>query len=321
MVELENVTKMYGKRIGIQDLSMIVNRGEVVGLLGPNGAGKTTTMRIVTGYMPPTSGRVRVAGFDAMDEPREVKRRIGYLPEVPPLYPDMTVRAFLEFVAKVKSVPRARRRGVVDDAIDRAGLTEVAGRLIGNLSRGYRQRVGIAQAILADPDLLVLDEPTNGLDPKQVIEIRQLIQSLAKNQTILLSSHILPEVSMICDRVAIINRGRLVAQDTPAALSRALRSGRRLRIEVEGPVEKVRTALRAIPGVVGVTVKDGTESGDPSCVNTYLIESGEEDVRRAVFRALAAADTPLLHMEPEIMSLEQIFIELITEETFSSGSE
>lgn len=316
MVELENVTKYYGRRAVVEDLSMTVKQGEIVGLLGPNGSGKTTTMRMITGYMPPSAGRIRVAGFDALEEPKEVKSRIGYLPEIPPVYLDMTVYAFLDFVAKAKRVPRADRRRMVNEAIERAGLVEVAGRLIGNLSRGYRQRVGIAQAVIGDPDLLVLDEPTIGLDPRQIIEIRRLIRNLAEDRTVLLSSHILPEVSMLCDRVVIINNGRLVAQDTPSALIRALQGGRCLRIEVDGPVEKVTSALKGIPGVCNVTVGD-TEHQQTESVNTYRVESGDEDVRRAVFHALAGVDTPLLRMEQETMSLEEVFIELVTEESLA----
>lgn len=312
MIELKGVTKVYGNRVGIHNITLTVNRGEIVGLLGTNGAGKTTTMRIIAGYMPPTSGEVRVAGFDVLKEPREVKRRVGYLPEIPPVYPDMTVRTFLEFVAKMKSVPRARQRTVVSETIERVGLSEVADRLIGNLSRGYRQRVGIAQAILAEPDVLILDEPMTGLDPKQIVEIRQLIQNLARNRTVLFSSHILLEVTVLCDRVAIINRGRLVAQGTPAELSRLLRGRRRLHLEVDGVQDKVVAALKAVPGVAGVEVRGGRGS-----IHNYVVESGDEDVRRAVFRALAAIDAPLLRMEQEAVTLEKVFLELVARDSLS----
>lgn len=219
MIEVEHLTKYYGSHAAICDVSFSAERGQVVGFLGPNGAGKTTTMRILTGYMPASSGTARVAGFDVFDDSREVRRRIGYLPEAPPLYREMTARSYLDFVARIKGVPRARRAAAVDHALEVTATSEVAGQPLGTLSRGFKQRVAIAQALVHDPEVVVLDEPTIGLDPKQIIEIRQLIKSLANDRTVILSTHILPEVTQLCDKVVIISRGRIVLEETVDSLA------------------------------------------------------------------------------------------------------
>lgn len=220
MIEVRELTKRYGDREVVKGISFSAEKGQVLGFLGPNGAGKTTTMRMLTGYLPPSSGTARVAGYDVFTQSAEVRRRIGYLPENPPLYPDMTVRSYLAFVARLKGVPRSRVRGACDEAIERTGLTDVAGRLLGHLSKGYKQRVGLAQALIHEPEVMVLDEPTIGLDPRQIIEIRQLIKKLSGNRTVILSTHILPEVAQVCDKVVIINDGRIACEDTIANLTR-----------------------------------------------------------------------------------------------------
>ncbi len=220
MIEVRELTKRYGDREVVKGISFSAEKGQVLGFLGPNGAGKTTTMRMLTGYLPPSSGKARVAGYDVFTQSAEVRRRIGYLPENPPLYPDMTVRSYLAFVARLKGVPRSRVRGACDEAIERTGLTDVAGRLLGHLSKGYKQRVGLAQALIHEPEVMVLDEPTIGLDPRQIIEIRQLIKKLSGNRTVILSTHILPEVAQVCDKVVIINDGRIACEDTIANLTR-----------------------------------------------------------------------------------------------------
>ena len=222
MIDVQHVTKRYGPLTAVDDLSFRVERGEILGFLGPNGAGKTTTMRILTGYLPATEGRVQVAGFDVFEQPTEAKRRTGYLPETPPLYPEMTVDEYLQFVARIKGVPASDRQAQIDSAMERTSIADMSDRYCGRLSKGYRQRVGLAQAILHNPDVLILDEPTAGLDPRQIIETRKLITDLAGDHTIILSTHILPEVSQTCQRVVIINRGRVVAVDTPDNLTARL---------------------------------------------------------------------------------------------------
>ena len=234
VIEVQHLTKRYGRVTAVDDVSFRVERGEILGFLGPNGAGKTTTMRVITGYMPPTEGRVVVAGFDVFDQPIEAKRRTGYLPETPPLYPDMTVREYLTFVARIKGVPAGERKARVEQAMTRTWVTDMTDRHCGKLSKGYRQRVGLAQALLHNPDVLVLDEPTAGLDPKQIIETRQLIHELAGDHTIILSTHILPEVAQTCQRVVIINKGRVVAVDTPENLTRRLRGAETMYVLVDG---------------------------------------------------------------------------------------
>ena len=245
MIEVENLTKRYGRHTAVDGISFRVNKGEILGFLGPNGAGKTTTMRILTCYLPATEGTARVAGFDVFEQPLEVKRRVGYIPETPPLYPDMDVDTFLDFCAKIKGVPKGERKARIDDAVGKCRVGDVRRTLIGRLSKGYRQRVGLAQAILANPEVLILDEPTAGLDPKQIIETRELIKGLGGDHTIILSTHILPEVSMTCGRVVIINKGKVVAEDTPDNLMHRLQGAATLRVEVRGDAAAAESALRA----------------------------------------------------------------------------
>src|SRR5262245_4339985 len=260
MIEVENLTKRYGRTTAVDHVSFRVQKGEILGFLGPNGAGKTTTMRVLTCYLPPTEGAARVAGYDVFEQPLEVKRRVGYLPEAPPLYPDMEVLEYLDFCAKLKGVPKASRRARIDDAIEKTRLGEVRRKQTGRLSKGYRQRVGLAQAILHNPDVLILDEPTAGLDPKQIIETRELIKGLGGEHTVVLSTHILPEVSMTCGRVVIINRGKVVAEDTPENLTQRLRGSSALKVDVRGDARAAEAALGAVPGVL--TVRQQGKGGE-----------------------------------------------------------
>ena len=309
MIEVQHLTKRYGRVTAVDDVTFRVERGEILGFLGPNGAGKTTTMRVITGYMPPSEGRCIVAGFDVFDQPIEAKRRTGYLPETPPLYPDMTVREYLTFVARIKGVPSAERKARVEQVMKRVWIADMAARHCGKLSKGYRQRVGLAQAILHNPDVLVLDEPTAGLDPKQIIETRQLIKELAGDHTIILSTHILPEVAQTCQRVVIINKGRVVAVDTPDNLTHRLRGAETMYVLVEAPVD-ASAALQAVPGVTRVAVADRHDRAIG-----YEVESVRDaDIRRELARAIVGQQWGLLELRPLRMSLEEIFLQVTTEE-------
>lgn len=311
MIEIQNLTKHYGEIKAIEDVSFTVNKGEILGFLGPNGAGKSTTMNIVTGYIPSTSGTVKVDGFDIMEQPREVKKRIGYLPELPPLYVDMTVTDYLDFCAALKEVDKKAWKGQKNDIMELVKITHVQHRLIRNLSKGYRQRVGLAQALVGTPDVLVLDEPTVGLDPKQIIEIRKLIKALGKNHTIILSSHILPEVSAVCERVVIINKGKIAAIDTPDQLSKKLGDYTRFTMTIAGPEKKVSEMLKQIYGVKYLETQNKLKDDEYS----YIIEADKElDVRKPIFHRLAEAGYPILELKSLGMSLEDIFLQLTTEE-------
>jgi ABC-2 type transport system ATP-binding protein len=310
VIEVQHLTKRYGRATAVDDVSFRVERGEILGFLGPNGAGKTTTMRVLTGYLPATEGRALVAGFDVFEQPIEAKRRTGYLPETPPLYPEMTVREYLTFVARIKGVAGADRRAAVRTVIERARLGEMADRHCGKLSKGYRQRVGIAQAILHNPDVLILDEPTAGLDPKQIIETRELIKELGGAHTIILSTHILPEVSQTCQRVVIINRGRVVAIDTPENLTATLRGSEIMYVQVDAPGEDAEPALRQVAGVTNVTVADHRDG-----IVGYEVQAEQgRDIRRELAQAVVARRWGLLELRPMRMSLEDIFLSLTTEE-------
>ncbi len=308
MIEVQQLTKRYGPFTAVDGVSFTVGKGEILGFLGPNGAGKTTTMRILTGYMPPTEGRARVAGFDLQDQPVEAKQRIGYLPETPPLYPDMTVREYLRFVARIKGVPAGEQASRVQSVMQRTHVADMANRHCGKLSKGYRQRVGLAQALIHNPDVLVLDEPTAGLDPKQIIETRDLIRSLGGDHTIVLSTHILPEVAQTCQRVVIINKGRVVAEDTPENLTAHLQGAASTYVEVDAQGADAQPILAAIPGVTAVSVaaRHGASTG-------YEVQSERGlDVRRSVAAALVGAGHGLLELRPMRMSLEEIFLQLTT---------
>jgi len=313
VIEVQNLTKRYGRVTAVDDISFRVERGEILGFLGPNGAGKTTTMRILTGYMPATEGRALVAGFDVFDQPIEAKRRTGYLPETPPLYPDMTVHEYLSFVAKIKGVPPAERRERVQQVMVRTRVDDMASRLTSKLSKGYRQRVGLAQALIHNPDVLILDEPTAGLDPKQIIETRQLIKQLAGDHTIILSTHILPEVSQTCERVVIINKGRVVAVDTPDNLTARLQGSQTMYVQIDANGADAVSALARVPGVTRVV-----ESDRKAGIVGYEVE-GERgrDIRRDLARAVVGSNWGLLELRPMRMSLEEIFLSLTTEDLAS----
>ena len=311
MIEVQNLTKHYGPVTAIRDVSFNVAPGEIVGFLGPNGAGKSTTMRILSCFMPASGGSAKVAGYDVFRESLEVRRRIGYLPESVPLYTDLRVAPYLEFVAEAKGVPRGDRKKRVADAMERCRVTDVQNRLIGKLSKGYRQRVGLAQAIVSDPAVLILDEPTIGLDPKQITEIRQLIKSLAGDHTVILSTHILPEVSMVCSSVVIINKGMIVAQGPIDSLVEQFFPTARVEVEIAGPPPAaVRDALRLIPGVVAVSDLPGSDG-----IGRYMVESSRgRDVRGEVFLFAAQKRWDLRELRRMGMTLEEVFLHVVAGE-------
>jgi ABC-2 type transport system ATP-binding protein len=323
VIEVQHITKRYGRVTAVDDVSFRVERGEILGFLGPNGAGKTTTMRILTGYMPPSEGRAVVAGFDVFDKPLEAKRRTGYLPETPPLYPDMTVREYLDFVGKIKGVPPRERKQRVLAVMERTRVADMADRHCSRLSKGYRQRVGLAQALIHNPEVLILDEPTAGLDPKQIIETRDLIRSLAGDHTIVLSTHILPEVAQTCQRVVIINKGRVVAVDTPDNLTARLKGAATMYVQVDAAGADAGAALAAVPGVTRVESADQRPgpAGESSVevprthAAAFEVESEPEvDVRRDLARAIVTRGWGLLELRPVRMSLEDVFLQVTTEE-------
>jgi ABC-2 type transport system ATP-binding protein len=310
VIEVQHLTKRYGRVTAVDDVSFRVERGEILGFLGPNGAGKTTTMRILTGYMPATEGKAIVAGFDVFDQPIEAKRRTGYLPETPPLYPDMSVLEYLQFVAKIKGVPSGERRERIQTVMQRTRIDDMANRLCSKLSKGYKQRVGLAQALIHNPDVLILDEPTAGLDPKQIIETRELIKELAGNHTIILSTHILPEVAQTCQRVVIINKGRVVAIDTPDNLTARLRGSETMYLQVDTMGADAAAALAHVPGVTRVVETDRRDG-----MAGYEIDSERgRDVRRDLSRVVVTSGWGLLELRPMRMSLEDVFLSLTTED-------
>ena len=316
MIEVQNLTKRYGPVTAVDDVTFRAEAGEILGFLGPNGAGKTTTMRVITGYMPATDGKVTVAGYDVFDKPIEAKRRTGYLPETPPLYPDMSVREYLTFVAKIKGVPRKDTASRVQQVMKRTWVADMANRHCGKLSKGYRQRVGLAQAILHNPEVLVLDEPTAGLDPKQIIETRQLIRELGGSHTIVLSTHILPEVSQTCQRVVIINKGKVVAVDTPDNLTARLRGSETMYLQVAAPLDALTSALTAIPGVT----RAAATPGRGELLDVEVDSEKGVDVRRDLATTIVNRGWGLLELRPMRMSLEDIFLSLTTEETAAGGA-
>jgi ABC-2 type transport system ATP-binding protein len=316
VIEVQHLTKHYGPVTAVHDVSFKAERGEILGFLGPNGAGKTTTMRILTGYMPPTDGKALVAGYDVLEQAIEAKRRTGYLPETPPLYPDMTVADYLTFCARIKGVSRADRANRVKTTMERTRIADVANRQCAKLSKGYRQRVGLAQALLHNPDVLILDEPTAGLDPKQIIETRRLIKELGGEHTVILSTHILPEVSQTCQRVVIINKGRVVAVDTPENLTSRLQGAGALYVEVDSMGADAQSALSAISGVTGVT----TSERHGSAIGYEVATAADRDVRRELASTIVGRGWGLLELRPMRMSLEEIFLSLTTEETESPTS-
>ena len=311
MIEVKNVTKQYGKHIAANNVSFKVNKGEILGLLGPNGAGKTTTMNIITGYLSATHGVVSVAGYDVLEEPEKVKENIGYLPESPPVYPEMTVFRYLDFACRIKKVPKEDRKENISKALDRIKITDVKNRMIGNLSRGYQQRVALAQALVANPPIIILDEPTLGLDPKQIIECRNLIKTLGKEHTVILSSHILPEVTAVCDRVVIIHRGNIVAIDTIDSLSNRLQGAFALNIRIAGSDPSSVDILKELPKVAKVEILGIRE---PGTLDIHVEAEGDSDIRLPVSTALCNARLPVLMMKSVDLTLEEIFIQLTTDE-------
>jgi ABC-2 type transport system ATP-binding protein len=310
MIQVEHLTKRFGPATAIEDVSFKVEPGEILGFLGPNGAGKTTTMRILAGFFPPTDGRASVAGFDVFEKPLEAKRRVGYMPEQPPLYTEMTVDAYLRFVGRIKGLSSSRIEERLEEVRDLCGLEGTGGRLIKHLSKGYKQRVGLAQALIHDPEVLILDEPTVGLDPKQIIEVRELIKRLGGSHTIILSTHILPEASMTCHRVVIINKGKIAAVDTPENLMSSLQGGQRIELEVSGPAEALPALLREAPQVKDVSVSES--SAGHHAVSIQI--EGKDDVRPVVARKLVQAGFDLYQLRAQTMTLEEIFLQLTTEE-------
>jgi ABC-2 type transport system ATP-binding protein len=310
MIEVQALSKFYGQRKAIDELTFTVNKGEVLGFLGPNGAGKTTTMKILTCFMPASSGVAKVAGYDVFEDPLEVKRRVGYLPETPPVYKEMVVQEYLLYKAALHSIKGAQAKSAVNTALEKCGLGHVRGRIIGNLSKGYRQRVGLAQAIVHNPDVLILDEPTVGLDPKQIIEIRELIKGFAGEHTVILSTHILPEVQATCSRVLIINQGKIVASDTLEGVSARLRQGNVLSLLVKGSAGEVATKLRSVPGVLSVNDEGAQEGG----VRLSVTGSGDADIRGAIAEAVVKSGAGLLELKRESLSLEEVFLKLTTHE-------
>jgi len=316
VIEVQHLSKRYGPVTAVDDVSFRVERGEILGFLGPNGAGKTTTMRILTGYMPATAGKAVVAGFDVFEQPIEAKKRTGYLPETPPLYPDMTIVEYLTFVAKIKGVAAADRRHRVKTIMDRTRVAEMANRLCSRLSKGYKQRVGLAQALIHNPDVLILDEPTAGLDPKQIIETRQLIKELAGDHTIILSTHILPEVSQTCQRVVIINKGRVVAVDTPDNLTSRLRGSETMYVQVDTAGADIATSLGRVAGVTKVSEADRRNG-----LVGYEVESESgRDIRRELARTIVSSGWGLTEIRPMRMSLEEIFLSLTTDEAAAAAT-
>jgi ABC-2 type transport system ATP-binding protein len=311
LIEVQDLTKTFGERTAVDHISFAVNKGEILGFLGPNGAGKTTTMRMLTSFMPATSGTARIAGFDVFDNSLEVRRHIGYLPENPPVYPDMTVESYLDFVARIKGVPGEKRAQRVTDALEKTNITDKRDELIKRLSRGYKQRVGLAQALVHDPDVIILDEPTVGLDPKQIIEVRHLIKNLAGSHTIVLSTHILPEVSMTCDRVVIINKGKIAAVDTPQNLTSQLKGGQRIRVEVQASEQPLREVLAQVPGASHVQIEAAPLTGHVLAT----IEAAEgKDIRSAIAARIVEKGWPLFELKGVSLSLEDIFLELTTDD-------
>ena len=307
MIEARGLVKRYDNHLAVDHLSFTIEKGHIVGFLGPNGAGKSTTMNMITGYISATEGTVTINGHDIYEEPLEAKKSIGYLPELPPVYQNMKVREYLLFVAELKGVPRSEKKGMVEDIIKRVHLEEYANRLIKQLSKGYRQRVGLAQAIVGYPEVLILDEPTVGLDPLQIIEIRELIKELAKEHTIILSSHIMQEISAVCDTVMIINKGKLLVNDKTENLSKYITVSKGLQLEVLGDKETINEALKAIPEITKVVYKK-SEEGEPVEFTVYAEEG--TDIRAKLFPALSALNCQLLTMKDEEMTLEDIFLQL-----------
>lgn len=307
MIEVKHLVKKYGNHAAVNDLSFTVESGKIVGFLGPNGAGKSTTMNMITGYIAPTEGTVLVDGVDMNDDPEKAKKNIGYLPEIPPLYPDLRVREYLQFIAELKKVSRGERAKQVHHIMNKTGTLDVSERLIRNLSKGYKQRVGLAAAMIGDPDILILDEPTVGLDPKQIIEMRDLIRELSQKHTILLSSHIMQEISAVCDEIIIINEGKMITADTPGNLIQQMVEKNGIHLVAKGEREDIKNALRTVNGIRNVKYDEQNEAGTIG-MTLYAMEG--KDIREDIFYALAKADCPIYEIHPLAASLEDAFLAL-----------
>ena len=308
LIDVEGLTRFYGEKRAISDVSFHVKKGEILGMLGPNAAGKTTTMRILTCFMPPTSGKATIDGYDIFSQSLDVRSITGYLPENPPLYMDMSVTEYLNFVCKIKKIDKARRSKVIDTVIEKIALGEVRKSLIGKLSKGFKQRVGLAQALLNSPKIVILDEPTVGLDPKQIIEIRELIKNLRGEHTVILSSHILPEIEQTCERVVIINEGMVVAEDTPENLTNRLKGGERIQLQVEGDQDKIKSALQSVPEIKSMDIK-----AEANGLNRIVVES-EKDIRKQLAKLIVDNGLGLMELSADRFTLEDIFLSLTTKE-------
>lgn len=317
MIEIKNLTKRYGNKLAVDNVSFTVNKGEILGFLGPNGAGKSTTMNILTGYLSATEGQAIIDGYDILENPTEAKKKIGYLPEQPPLYIDMTVDEYLDFMYDLKKVKvGASKKDHITSICNLVKIADVRKRMIRNLSKGYRQRVGIAQALLGNPEVLILDEPTVGLDPKQIIEIRSLIKNLSQSHTVILSSHILPEIQAVCDRVIVISKGKLVADDTETNLSNKLSEDIRYTLRVDGPEQEVEKVLKAIPEMKSVQALGEKEAG----VFEYLVEANEGfDIRRELFKRMSSRNWPIMGLRSSELTLEDIFLRLTNDSTYQEN--
>ncbi|NLL06509.1 MAG: ATP-binding cassette domain-containing protein [Clostridiaceae bacterium] len=310
MIEVLNLTKSYGQIKAVKDLNFTVEKGEILGFLGPNGAGKSTTMNMITGYLPSTSGTVKVSGYDVSVDPAEVKRRVGYLPEQPPLYTDLTVKEYLDFVSDLKKVERKKKKSQVSDVMELVKISDVGHRLIRNLSKGYKQRVGLAQALIGNPEVLILDEPTVGLDPTQIIEVRKLIKALGKDHTIILSSHIMQEISAVCERIIIINKGQIVAVDTPENLTKSVEGSAVYSVKIDGPEAEVIKALKGIKGVN--SVKENAKLEDAI---EFLVEADKEvDLRKPIFFEMAKHGYPILEIKTVNINLEEAFLKITSKD-------
>jgi ABC-2 type transport system ATP-binding protein len=325
VLEVNQVSKLYQNDRGVHNIDFSMTGGEIVGFLGPNGAGKTTTMRMITGYLNPTKGSIHIDGLSMAEHPRKARSKIGYLPETPPLYPEMTIVSYLKFVADLRGVPVREQRQRIGEVIEKLGLQGRERQIIRSLSKGYKQRIGLAQAIIHKPDLLIMDEPTSGLDPKQIIEIRALIRELGENHTVLLSTHILPEVNAICNRVLIINQGRIVLDDHPDNISNSMSETFELKLEVRGPREDIIRELQSL-SAIGTVKELEAESGsgtfvDPTITRLRVAASDQTDIREAVFFRMAERGYPILEMKRESLSLEDVFLKLTTDEPAASSNE
>lgn len=311
MIEVKGLVKRYGSHLAVDHLSFTVEQGQILGFLGPNGAGKSTTMNMITGYISATEGDIVINGYNMYEEPEEAKQCIGYLPELPPVYPDMTVREYLNFAADLKRVPKQKRKNMLDDIIVRTQITEVAGRLIKQLSKGYKQRVGLAQALVGDPQVIILDEPTVGLDPMQIIEIRDLIKELAQAHTVIISSHILSEISAVCDTVMIINKGKKIVSDSTDRLSEQFAGTHDLTLEIKAPEEQIRKVFADMAQIQQLKLE---KSSEPELFRVFIQTDAKTDLREQIFYALAEAKCPVFSMNTKKMSLEDIFLEITKEE-------